>query len=268
MKADVVLRCPVAEVRVGGLVAHVQSPVIRLGHMGCKLLGTLPKEFKARKVPFPEQVARDWDQRFGTRSAWAKTDQACARLGAALAGTLQLAGCTAVELWDTMRNGSDAWRPGGFVTRAVGDLHSQRPGTRVTYLRHDELCPSSGLLQEFRESQAMAFGDYAARYAAELGRGGGVEEAVAAVVRAQAAGALPLFYCVDPYIPGDGQAPTMLGPVEYGKRQWLAGLRDEGCHRVVLAEEVARRFREHGFAVELYEVDQLCAAGAHVRRFG
>src|SRR5438552_248858 len=89
----------------------------------------------------------------------------------------------------------------------------------------------------------------------DLARGWGAEDrirlAAAAVLLAQARGRLAAFYCVDPYIPGYGRARELLSAVPYAQRSWAAGLREDGCHRVVLAEETTRFFRDRGVAVRL-----------------
>jgi hypothetical protein len=131
-------------------------------------------------------------------------------------------------------------------------------------MRRDEFCPSSQLLSHFRYDKSMTFGQYGRAYAEELAQGS-IDAAVASVVMSLASDALPVFYCVDPYIPGYSRPEDML-VVPFEKRTYLSSLRDEGCHRVVLVEEIAQRFRSHGFSVEIFEVDQLCQDGAHLRR--
>jgi hypothetical protein len=112
----------------------------------------------------------------------------------------------------------------------------------------------------------LPFGCYAQRYAEYLQHGGHVRQLAAAVVMAQAAGRLAVFLCTDPYLPDYGRAADVEAGTPYAQRLWLPELRSEGCHRVVLAEEVTRLFRSNAFTVELVEVDQLDPAGAHCRR--
>jgi hypothetical protein len=263
----------------GGLTAALPagSPV-RLAHFGCSLLGNLRKTQKDRKTGItpPPLVPRGspldvlWSRGIGPR--WASTDDATGRLGRELAQAAQLAGVSGLILWDTMRNGSDYWRPGNLLTKAADQACASRSGLVVSYAREDELCPPPALLDAFNTT-AMTFGQYAQSYADYLRQGSAdrtppVELGAAAVITAQAQGRLAAFYCTDPYIPGFGEAGAFLTGTPYDRRRWLdqehPALRQPGCHRVVLAEEVARFFRESGMAVEVLEVEQT-VGGCHRR---
>jgi hypothetical protein len=53
----------------------------------------------------------------------------------------------------------------------------------------------------------------------------------------------------------------------YSERDWNPDLRFEGCHRVVLVEELMRIVVDQGFSVQLFEVDPNHNAGVHVRQY-
>ena len=168
-----------------------------------------------------------------------------------------------------MRNGSDYWRPGNLLTKTADGIRHKAPeGWVLTYARDDRWCPPAELLDEFRDKETMPFGEYAARYAKSL-TGEAIEAAAWAVISAQAQRKMAAFYCTDPYLPGYGDS-TQTGTVTYEQRPWLdqrpgmERLREYGCHRVVLAEEVARFLVKCGASVVLYEIDQ--STPPHVRR--
>lgn len=257
MGHSVNLKAPCARATLGRASYEINTDRIQFGHLGCKRLGTIVKDYKEAGLPL--DIVETWNRRI---PGWKKTDDACDRLAAALHKTLLLAGTNELELWDTMRKGSDYWRPGNLLTQAVTQLKRLNDAASVTYVRRDELCPSKPLLDQFHADESMSFGQYAEQYASEL-KLGAIEVAVAHVVRAVASGALVLFYCIDPFVPGYCDS-SLLATTGYAARKW-APLRNEGCHRVILGEEVARRFLNAGFSVELYEVDQMADQGVHVR---
>ena len=96
----------------------------------------------------------------------------------------------------------------------------------------------------------MTFAEYAEAYAAWLLEDHRLDLAVAAVIMAQARSRLAVFYCTDPFIPGYADGAEWLSETPFSARRWplSALLREEGCHRIVLAELLARRFRELGVA--------------------
>ncbi len=236
--------------REGGLVAEVPLDGVRFAHMGCMLLGKL----RDKTRPLPEEVVGEFVRRHGAK--WHKTDDATGQLGAALGAAARASGHAGVVLIDTMRNGSDAWRPGAFLSAAAEVARRANPDLRVGYAREDDLCPPAELLKDFmREQSGVSFGEYAARYAEHL-RGGAAEAAAGLVVRSLAEGKLPVFYCVDPYIPGYTAPADFCSCTPYRERAYPAALRTWGCHRFVLAEEVARFFADRGVAVGVLEVDQ------------
>jgi len=207
-------------------------------------------DYKRAKEVFPEALSSTWDKRFDR--AWRSSKDACEKLGKSLVCLLKQSGASAVVLWDTMRKGSDYWRPGKLLSKVAEQISSN--DCRVSYAREDSLCPSPELLKEFLESE-MPFGEYASGYADELSSSGAIELAALAVVMAQAQDQIAAFYCTDPYVPDYGDATKMLSGLPYGERHWLNELRLEGCHRVILAEEVARHLLATGIAVTIYEVD-------------
>lgn len=79
-----------------------REPVV-LAHCGCKLLGTLAGAG-------PANVAATWDVAF---PGWRAKRGAQGRLAATILRAVRRADLSGVELWDTMREGSGYWRPGG-----------------------------------------------------------------------------------------------------------------------------------------------------------
>jgi hypothetical protein len=152
-----------------------------------------------------------------------------------------------------MRTGSDYWRPGKLLTETANLLREKLPAVNVFYAREDLFCPPESLLREFRETQ-ISFGEYGERYAQYLRAHGAPELASAHLLTELARGNLSVFYCVDPFIPSYCKREEILH-VPYQQRTWIESLRFEGCHRVVLAEEIMRFLIRKGLSVELYELD-------------
>lgn len=154
-----------------------------------------------------------------------------------------------------MRNGSDYWRGGKLLSDVTGLLRADgsSPPAEVAYSRADEWCPGADLLERFRKTPQMTFGQYAQDYAAQLGSSGGLEHACARALLSLASGLLPVLYCVDPFVPGYGNSLHFGTP--WATRSWQ-GPRDVGCHRVVLAEEMAKFFLGLGMNVLVIELDQ------------
>jgi len=244
-------------VREGGVAADVPGGTVQFAHLGCKVLGSL--------ASVPPEIAVQWDARFGGRARWARKLHVQQRLTTALVKTAAAANVNGFVLWDTMRLGSDYWRPGKGLTAVADLLRQQLPTCEVTYERVDALCPPALLLKQFRRGE-MSFGQYAQAYAEHLRGCGGVEWAAAAVLMAAARRRLAVFYCVDPYIPGYADPREILSDRPYEQRSWLPGLRDEGCHRVILTEEVTRFFIENGFPVSLFAVDPT-SEGCHLHTY-
>lgn len=105
----------------------------------------------------------------------------------------------------------------------------------------------------------MSFGIYADQYAAYVRSNPDLLTKAAALMLLELSrGQLHVLYCVDPYV-RDYAKPDEILRVPYGQRTWFAGLRTVGCHRVVLAEELAHCFLDLGLDVTIFEIDQtLC----------
>ena len=245
--------------------ANNTSTMVKIGHMGCGLVARLkPKTDDPTYQPTMDFL----DSQYGERKVWGKNKDATKKLGAAFAA---LAGRTKwnFNLVDTMRNGSEAWRPGGFLTTAVDHARAlmgeHENVNRFVYSRFDVFCPEKKLLKQFNESD-MSFSKYAKRYAEQLASTEALSLAADFVVEENSRNRIPLFYCTDPYIKGYFRASDLLR-TPYDQRETPSHLGKVGCHRVILAEEIAQYFLKRDVAVELYELDQHCAEGAHVRRF-
>lgn len=255
------------EVRVCGLSATWNSNLVPIAHLGCK---TLDKLLSGYKGDVRRDLGKKLDGRFakGWRDNSAATPRvadalACgiAQANTALGGGHVLQGAV---LWDTMRKGSDYWRPGNLLTD-VADAVRENHRWEVAFQREDQLCPPSSLLEGFSKDPAFRFGAYAQEYSDYLQGAGSLDIAIAGVVANLACGRLPVFYCVDPYVPGYGDPTQVLSHVRYDRRNWAAEpeLRDVGCHRVVLVEEIARRLLKCGARVQILALDptfQTCHA--------
>jgi hypothetical protein len=239
------LRVVDGRVELADADVQVQPPRGRviLAHMGCKLLGT---------VKVPADLAAEWDRDLPRN--WRSKKNPKERLARSLCDAAGMSGLGGVELWDTMRRGSDYWRPGKLLTD-VADLMRGMGVDDIGYRREDALCPPTKLLHAFLHGD-MPFGEYARRYAHHLHIHGGVEVAVSGVVSALACRRLPVFYCVDPHVPGYTRSALFMSDVPYEDRPYEHRLRLEGCHRYVLAEEVVRWFAGVGIEAASLELDQ------------
>ena len=222
------------------------SPKIYIGHLGCKLLGTLPT--------IPKSLALQWNQEFGGSSLWKSKDASKKKLAQSLHHALELANLEGAVLWDTMRSGSDYWRPGKLLLDSVEMLAIPHKG-RISYAREDAFCPPKELLQEFVSNEAMSFGEYAQKYALFLRAGPAIPLAVAAVLFDLSRNKLPIFYCVDPYIPHYSKPDECCSDLPYDQRYWLNELRTEGCHRVILVEEIVKALLKYGVSVNVIELN-------------
>ena len=220
-----------------------------VAHFGCKVLGNL-------KEPAPPAVMAAWDRKFGSRNEWRKKQKATDALAETLRKAAVEAGFSAITLWDTMRNGSDYWRPGNLLSKVASQMASPDPRIAVTFLKLDELCPPTDLLNDFRRDQGMAFAEYAHQYAEYLRKTPGLlQRAATRVMLKLAMGSLPAFYCTDPHIP-DYVSPDQILRIPYRERSWMREMRSSGCHRVILAEEIVRFLLGNGLGtVTLCEVD-------------
>jgi len=239
------------ELRSGDARFEAEAPFV-FGHLGCRTLRSwagAPKDAElraARRAFARERVGEEVLVACGR-------EKATERLGRTLAEGLAGRGLAGVDLWDTMRTGSDYWRPGGLLTQAAASR-----GLDVRYLRRDDLCPEPELLARFRRS-GMPFAHYAAEYGASLEAEGGrrLQLAVEAIVRAQAEGRVAVFYCTDPHLPGYAPADQLCSDLPLEERAWCPDplVREEGCHRVVLADRIGRWLLERGLDLELLEFD-------------
>lgn len=237
-------------VRYKNLTAKMNCSTIYFCHFGCKILGTIENKKQGKVIP--EQLKVEWDQKFGKRKAWADKDTK-RKLAKSLVLALQQANLSGITLWDTMRKGCDYWRPGKLITETVGFMRESKTELEVFYAREDSFCPPVELLDTFRKTDMM-FGDYAQGYAQYLESNSIVELASVYILMELAKGHLSAFYCIDPYVP-DYANPSEMLKVDYKDRKWLELLRNEGCHRVVLAEEIVKFLISKGLNVELLEVD-------------
>jgi hypothetical protein len=255
------------EVRWGSLLASVESHALAFAHLGTPL--ELPKQ------DAPEELAAQWDARYGKRRSSRRNNQpawnwcrgpktaACAE---ALRSAVIQSGHTGVVIRDTMRNGSDYWRPGKLLSQVAASLAEGQPTYEASFSRDDAACPPPGLLDAFMSSN-RPFAWYADAYANYLRDSGTVERTAAEIVLDLARDRLPVFFCSDPYIPGYCD-PAQVPATPYLERSWTPepGLRSAGCHRVILASELVRHFRERGLGVILYEADPT-AAKSYRRRY-
>ena len=258
---------PVAQVVEGLMTATVTSGTLRIAHVGCSLPATcLPS--KKDSYELHATVETFLDHQYGSRKNWKTSLKSTSLLGRSLRCLTQVSGANGIHLVDTMRGGSDYWRPGKLLSDGVQEMRQgviDGSPAPVSYGRFDELCPSLQLLERFRKHDSMSFGNYAAEYANELLGNGALEKALADCIVQNSRGWLPVFYCTDPYIKGYCPSTEALSP--YTTRNWTPQLRQTGCHRVVLVEELTRRIIAQGFTVEVFELDQLSQAGLHRRVF-
>ena len=229
---------------------HVSD--FQLGHMGCKLLGTL--------TTVPQNLSRQWDESFGRN--WRNKRDSKLRLSRALEDALRESQLTGAVLWDTMRTGSDYWRPGKLLLDCVEMLPSAfRNG--ISYAREDVFCPPRDLLTQFMQDDTMSFGQYALKYSQYLKTGNILPLATASVLFNLAQGRLPIFYCVDPYIPDYADRSEFCSDIPYNRRHWLDELRTEGCHRLVLIEEIIKTLLSYDIQVNLFELDSTFEKSHH-----
>ena len=239
--------------------AEIPVDQIFLAHFGCRLLGTLAtkdKKLISDGEGLTQEQMANWDAKFGNRPAWRDAKDSVGRLAETLRKAAVSARCKSVTLWDTMRRGSDYWRPGKLLTDAANQLAASEVPVDVDYHRREDLCPPVKLLDKFKQDTQMSFGEYARHYAEHLrGKPELIEQTAARLVLELALGHLTVFYCTDPFIPDYSRSDEMLR-VPYSDRYWLPTLRDEGCHRVILTEEIIRFFLNLGLRVKLLEIDQ------------
>jgi len=197
----------------------------------------------------PPELKNQWDQKFGKH--WKSKKESKKKLAVALEDAIQKSGQNGAVLWDTMRSGSDYWRPGKLLLEVVEEMN---PRYTISYSREDFLCPPKKLLHEFMDSD-MSFGEYAEQYAQYLKTGNILNMGMAYVLLGLARQQLPIFYCVDPYIPGYTNPNELFSNTPYKERYWLPAIPKEGCHRVILVEEIVKKFAKFNVAIHIFEVD-------------
>ncbi len=108
---------PIAKLIRGQLSATVSSGVIRFAHLGCKL----PDSSLPLKKILPAEYAKVeslLDGLYGSRSQWKRKEPSTLLLGQTLQRLIQATGAEGIHLIETMRKGSDHWRPGRLITDA------------------------------------------------------------------------------------------------------------------------------------------------------
>ena len=221
--------------------AQISTSNICIGHLGCKLLSTINN--------IPPKLISHWDQKIGKH--WKSKKDSKSKLAMALEKAIQDSGQNGAILWDTMRTGSDYWRPGKLLSDVVEEMNEQY---KVSYSREDFLCPGKELLSKFMNSD-MSFGEYAEQYAQYLRTGNILYVGMAHVLLGLAKHELPVFYCVDPYIPDYANPKELFSNMPYKERYWLPEIPKEGCHRIILVEEIVKKIAEYDVAVNVFEVD-------------
>lgn len=224
--------------------AEVDVSKIQLGHMGCKLLGTL--------TTVPQNIAELWNDRFSRN--WKNKKDSKLRLAKALEDALTQSRMDGAVLWDTMRTGSDYWRPGKLILDSVEMLPNEFQNN-ISYARENVFCPPRELLKQFMKDDNMSFGEYAMTYSQYLNTESILSLAMASVLFNLAQGRLPIFYCVDPYIPHYAERSEFCSNTPYNQRQWLDELRSEGCHRVILIAEILKSLLAYDIHINLFELD-------------
>jgi len=228
---------------------------VKLADLGCKLLGTLPKEthdvtkidpdaneekkVKVKKYEINSDLQASWTQ---CCHDWKNTQGAQIKMGDAFISVLNQHSVNGLTLIDTMRTGSDYWRPGKLLSGAIERVHSVLPDAQIDFKKEDLYCPTKSLLRNFLDTN-MPFGQYARQYADTLHATNAVKHAMTTVVFSLAEGKIPVFYCTDPYIPDFGKLDQRIRNVPYENRSWCNDLRDAGCHRMILVEEIYRGFQ-------------------------
>jgi hypothetical protein len=245
--------------RLGGRHATWNSTTIPIAHMGCKTLAKLLEPYKGDTK---KTVRARFDQLFP--AGWDNPNDGKRRLATAIAQSVEMTHRSyppdchlqGAVFWDTMRKGSDYWRPGKLLTE-VAEIIRQEHGLQASYQRDDTICPPLELLDEFVSDNAMPFGGYAQGYAQHLRQEGILEAVAVEVVANLASGRLPVFYCVDPYIPGYVDKSQVMSSTPYDRRQWSSepALREGGCHRVILVEELAKYLTTYGISIQLLAID-------------
>lgn len=229
----------------GNSSATVDITNVIFAHLGCKLLGTLPN--------IPSNIRQQWNTEF-SGLGWANKLDSRFKLAHSLEKAICIANMDGAVLWDTMRSGSDYWRPGKLLSEAI-EMLSEDYRQKITFSREDALCPPRNLLTKFMNDESMSFGSYGMEYSEYLNSGNILSMAMASVIFDLSRKKLPVFYCVDPYIPHFANKEECCTTIPYDQRHWLNELRTDGCHRVILIEEIAKEFFKYNIDVKIVELN-------------
>lgn len=236
--------------RWGEITAAIDASRIAFGHLGCLQLAKFKGKISA-------QTAQSWDEAARKHDGdWRAAQKGGDAVAKALVETLRAADIGGAVLWDTMREGNLGWRPGGAFLDVAEKIREAIPGAEIAHAREDGFCPPPELLHRHLETP-MTFAEYAAEYAAYLEEHDVLRLAAACVILDLARDRLPVFYCVDPYIPDFGRERDRRIRIPYRDRHFCEdpALRTRGCHRVILAEEIVRVFQGLEVPVTVYEID-------------
>lgn len=235
-----------------------------LAHLGCRHVRSTVQ----RVGDLPASLRERCERKYGR--SWSRAGGAAARVGAAIARAVESVGLRGALLVDTMRGGSDYWRPGKLLGQAADEVRAA--GLEVEWARDDRLCPAASLLRRFRDDTEMAFGLYAEAYEAQLEREGelAVRTASLLAIEALSREQLPVFYCTDPYLPGYGSVLRPGDATPWAERTFATDprgyLREHGCHRIVLVTRLARYLASLEVDSVMLELD--ANVGAVYRRAG
>lgn len=236
--------------RWGEVTAVIDASRIAFGHLGCLTLAKFKGKISAH-------TAEGWDAAAREHGLdWRTPQKGADAVAKALIETMKAAGAGGLVLWDTMREGNLGWRPGGSFLEVAEKIRVAIPEADIAHAREDGFCPPVELLHRHLET-SMTFAEYAAEYAAYLEGHELPRLAAACVILDLARRRLPIFYCVDPYMPDFGRERDRRIRVPYRERHYCddPALRTRGCHRVVLAEEIVRVFQGLEVPVTVYEID-------------
>ena len=225
---------------------------VSLAHLGCQHVRKSVKKVSE----LPDSVREQCERKYG--SSWSKQRPAVETLAGAVSHGAESVGLSGAMLVDTMRTGSDYWRPGKLLSDVANSLRAR--GLDVAYAREDAVCPGASLIARLRADDSLEFSEYAALYESELLAEDSLGLRVAAflTVAALSSELLTGFYSSDPYVPGFPK-PEGSGATPFSERAYPTDpsgyLRTRGCHRVVLVECLSRFFAALDVDVTLVEID-------------
>ena len=169
-------------------------------------------------------------------------------VGKALDVLLDKSQANGIALIDTMRKGSDYWRPGSLVTKAADCLRCKRnDDTTIVYLRLDELCPLQPILDAFMGTKEMSYKDYWEGITSDLQKlSNAARNTILKTLNyVHELNLIPLITCSDPYIPDFLQWEVPGVAVDWKHRVDNRNLfRECGCHRVPVTVVLAHWLRD------------------------